>query len=554
MCQTNEKQEDGEKILDEGRRARYVTWVLRIITGLIILVAIIAHFWLVPAKFQREIKRSLLRFWDGQVEIDDLEVNYFAPIYLGGVRFIDRAGRECLHAGRVKMIFAKWPGMHPVVTEVEIEGLNLKIQLADKKLTLPFTYPSERTPRSRKTADIRTLTIKDAEITIVDTRGSETLYENLQLLVTKDDNFYDVLFNRIDSASLESFLAHGRIDSKTLEAELSLQMKHVVKKSEMALIFAALDIPEISADGKLEADLTMIGCLKQLAGLITQGTVNINDWTVAKNDKIIVDNLATKVNARDGWFAFENITANVFNGSTIGSLYVESRQDGPAIFGGSFLARKMDFVELTSVLGGPGRKATRGMAAFSYNFTGEGADLQNLVGRGQIYLDDADITVIPVIPYIFNIMGLSRFNPLEMSDAGCVFTTNGSVVTIEAADVANFLAAIRAEPGGTINLQTKQIDMYVMALPIKQIDDIIGPVPIVNIFVNFKNKLTRLHVRGPWSDKPAGLITKEPINDVKEATIGFFLDVIKTGDQLTQLIRNRLGIFPVTENEQPSAN
>jgi hypothetical protein len=151
-------------------------------------------------------------------------------------------------------------------------------------------------------------------------------------------------------------------------------------------------------------------------------------------------------------------------------------------------------------------------------------------------------------------MGLSRLNPLEMSDAGCVFTTNGPVMTMEAAHVANFLAAVRAEPGGTINLQTKQIDMYVMALPIKQIDDIIGPIPVVNIFVNLKNKLTRLHIRGLWSDKPAGLITKEPINDIKEATIGFFLDIIKTGDQITQVIRNRLGIFPVTENEQPSTD
>lgn len=550
----HEKQEDGGKIRDGGRRSKYVAWLLRIIAGLIILVAIIAHFWLIPAKFQREIKRNLLKFWDGQVVIDGLEVSYFTPIYLGGVRFIDRTGRECLHTGRVKMIFAKWPGMHPVVTEVEIEGLTLKMRLADKKFTLPFTYPSKRTPRSRKTADIRKLIIKDAEITIADKQGPETLYENLQLIVTKEDNFYDFLFNRISSASLESFLARGRIDSKTLEAELSLQMKHVVGKSEMALIFAALNIPEISAGGNLEADLIMTGCLKKPAGLKPQGTINLDDWTVAKNEKTIVDNLTTRVNAQGGWFAFENITANVFKGSAFGSLYVESRQDGPAVFGGSFLARKMDFVELTSVLGGPGRKATRGVAAFSYNFTGEGTDLQKLVGRGQIYLDDADITVIPVVPYIFHIMGLSRFNPLEMSDAGCVFTTNGSVVTMEAAHVANFLAAVRAEPGGTIDLQTKRIDMYVMALLIKQIDDIIGSIPIANIFVNLKNKLTRLHVRGPWSDKPAGLITKEPINDIKEATVGFFIDIIETGDQITRVIRNRLGIFPVTENEQPSTN
>lgn len=542
-----------EKTRDERRLIKYLARSLRAIAGLIILIAIIAHFWLVPAKFRREVKRSLMKFWDGEVNIEDIEVNYRGPIYLGRVSFFDGAGRECLNTGKVKLVFAEWPGTHPVLTEVEIDRLNLQIPFADRKITLPLVYHFGRTPRPRKKADIRKLIIKDAKVAVADTHGSETLHENLQLLVIKDANSYGFSLVRDDSAPSESLSANGWINSKTLEAELAFKIAHTVKSPEMALVFAALNVPAISADGKLAADLTMSGCLKQPATLQPKGTIKLDEWTVAKNDKTIVRNLTTQVNAKDGQFLFENLTAVVFNGSAIGSFYIESRQDGPAIFSGNILTWKMDFAELSSVIGGPGRKATRGSASFCYNFTGEGTDLQKLVGRGHIFLDDADITVIPVIPHLFRVVGLPQFDPTAMSDAGCTFTTAGPVVTFESAHVDNFFAAVKAEPGGTINLQTKQIDMYVVALALKHIDAVISRIPVVNIFANFKNRLLRFHIRGPWSEAPAKLIIKEPIKDIEKATVGFFQDVIQTGDWIAQPIRSRFGISPdAEEGRQPS--
>ncbi|MBN1392789.1 MAG: hypothetical protein JW947_08315 [Sedimentisphaerales bacterium] len=542
------------EIQGKGRWTRYAAWVLRIIVGLVILIAVVGHFWFVPAKFRCEIKKSLMKFWHGQVDIEDVEVNYFGPIYLGKVRFFDSFGRECLHTGRVKMIFTKWPGVHPLLTKIEIEKLNVQLPMPADRVTLPVAYPAKKPPGSKKRFDIRTFIINDAEINIADTQGLESLYDNLQLLVTKQDDFYDFSLFRDDSMSSESLSAKGRVYSKTLEAELSLQMKHMVKKSETALILSALSAHEFSAGGSLMADLTITGCLKRPAGLKPKGTINLNGWTVAKDDKILAKDLAARVNANNMRCDFESITATVFNGGAIGSLFIERRNNNPAVFSGQILTRGMDFVELTSVIGGPGRRATRGSVAFSYNFAGEGTDLQNLVGLGRIFLDDADITVIPVVPHIFRFIGLSRLNPLEMSDAGCTFTTAGPVVAVETAHVANFFAAVKAEPGGTINLQTKQIDIYVVALPIKQIDAVIGRIPILNIFVNLKDKLVRFRIRGYWSDSPAKLFTKEPIKDIEKATVGFFRDVIETGDWITQPIRKGLSIFsePEDNGNQPN--
>jgi hypothetical protein len=530
------------EIQKKGRWARYVAWVLRIIAGLVILIIVVGQFWFVPDKFRREIKQSLMKFCDGQVDIGNIEVNYFGPIYLGEVRFFDNTGRECLFADRVKLSFKKWPGLHPVLTRVDIDKLNLQISAPAGRLTLPFSYPSKQPSGSKKRFDIREFSIEEAEITLVNTQGSETIYKNLQLLVLKDADTYDFNLFRDVPESPELLSAKGTLNSKTLEIELSLHIKHIVTKSEMALILTTLNASELSADGNLTANLTITGSLKPLSALKPKGTIDLDKWTVAKNGKTIAGNLTTKAYAEDGRFDFDNITASVFSGSALGSLYIENTSNKPTFFGGSVLSRGMDFVELTSVIGGPGRKATKGVVAFSYNFTAEGTDLQNLTGRGHIFLDDADITVIPVVPHLFRVIALSRLNPMEMADAGSTFTTAGPVVTVETAHIANLFAAIRAEPGGTINLKTRQIDMYVVALPIKQIDAVLGRIPIINIFVNLKDKLARFRIRGLWSDTPAKLITKEPIKDIQKATIAFLQDLIETGNWLTQPIRKGLGV------------
>lgn len=532
------------------KRTKKLFWIVCIIIFAVVVITFAGKFWIVPSIIRWEVEQGLSKFWDGQVNIEDIEVDYFGPIYFRQVRFIDKTGWQCLQADRVKMVLGNWPGVHPVVTEIEIEELNLQILTADGKFTLPFTYPSEQLPSLKKRLDIRKLAIKDAEITASDAEGSKTLYDNLQLLVTKKDNFYDFLFNRIGSAPSESLLAKGKIDSETLETELSLQMKHTVKKQEMALIFAALNIPRLSAEGEVTVDLIISGCVEEPAGLKPEGTINLEGWTVVKDDKMITNNLTTEAKVKDRSFGFDNITATVCNADIVGSLYIETKQNQPTEFRGQVLVQKMSFVELTSVLGGPGQKATKGAVTFNYSFFGKGKDLQKLSGEGQIFLDDADITVIPIVPHIFRTIGLSKLDPLMMSDAECTFLMSGPVATIGTAHIANRFAAIKVERGGIINLQTEQINIYVIAAPLKQIGDIIKNVPIVNIFANLKDKLTRLHVYGHWSDPPAKLITKEPIKDIKEATVGFLQDVIKSGGQITQEMRKRLGNSSKPKNEQ----
>jgi hypothetical protein len=90
------------------------------------------------------------------------------------------------------------------------------------------------------------------------------------------------------------------------------------------------------------------------------------------------------------------------------------------------------------------------------------------------------------------------------------------------------------EPGGKVDLKSGQLDFYVVAVPIKEIDDLIKRIPVADLFVNLKDRLSRLHVKGHWSEPAAKLITKEPLKDIKEGTIDFLTGTVKTEGQLRE--------------------
>ncbi|HUS74255.1 MAG TPA: AsmA-like C-terminal domain-containing protein [Sedimentisphaerales bacterium] len=530
------------KIRNKGSWIRYR---LLIAGGLILLTVagiVITLLLLVPSIVRQELIRGLSRFCDGPIEVDGVDINYYGPIYIDEIKLFDRTGREWLDAKGTTISLTNWPSRRPVVTHIEVDGLNLEIMATGTKPALPLKGPSARSTALNNKFDLQRLIIKEAAITVADANGLKEVYDNLTLSATKKENFYNVLLNRIEPETSELLVVKGKINSQTFEANLSVQMKHTVQKLEMAFLFAALNIPKLSAEGKLMADLTLTGCLKEPTGLKPAGIISFDGWKVLMNDNIIAANLATEARVKDRRFDFDNLTATVCNGDFTGSFYIEAKQSQPIEFGGQILAQKMSFLELTSALARQTKKATKGTVTLNCNFTAKGGDLKNLGGEGRILLDDADISVIPIIPLVFRTIGLAQLDPMKMSDVECTFSMSGPAVTIKSAHVANRFAAIKAEAGGTINLQTEKIDMYVVAVPLKQIDAVFQRVPVVNIFANLKDKLTRLHIRGSWSDPPKKLIAKEPIKDIKDSTVGFLKDVVTNSGQISQEMLRRFGI------------
>jgi len=518
-----------------------------------LVVLIIAFVRLVPGIIRREVERGLSEFCEGPVEIESVEASYSGQIHLGGIKFYDKAKREWLFVEKVKADLANWPGLSPVITEIEIDGVGLQILAADGKIFLPPVRLSERSVSPNKKLDVRKLTITKAAIAIVDTQGSKTVYDNLALSAIRKDSIYEFRLSRASAESSEIFIAEGRINFENLNLDASLQMKHRFTKEEMITALTALNMPGVSGEGNVAAELSITGRLNEPSGLQSSGDVKFDEFVLFVKDKVLASNLVTTAKLDGQRLSFDEFSAVVCNGPVNGSIYIEAKQNQPRKFGGQFLAQKMNFVELTSILGDPGKKATKGLVTLNYNFTAEGGGLQSISGDGQFFLDDADITVFPIIPHIFSNIGLAKLDLLMMADAECIFSMAGPIVKIRSAHIANLYAAVVAEPGGTINLQTKRVEMYVKAVPLEKIDSLIRRVPVINIVFNLKDKFTRLYIRGNWSDPPAKLITKRPIEDIREGTVGFLQDVVKNGGQISQAMLKGFGVLfkaPANSNKK----
>jgi len=474
-----------------------------------------------------------------------------SKLWLENFAVRDANGLEWFSAKSSEITLKNWPGLRPILTKIETEGLTLRTYLVDDKLRLPAGFSfNEYAGLKSGYFSLQKLVVRDMSIGIAEREDSKIACDYLSLQPAEQEGFYDILLTYSKPEGPSRICLKGVVNPTSLESRLSLDIDHSVQKRETSVVFAALGMPQASAEGKLIADLTIAGRLNEPSGLQSTGSVEFDDWVLFIKDRVLVSNLVTVVKIDGQRLNFDKVNAVVCNGPVNGSLYIEAKQNQPIEYGGQFLGQKMSFVELTSLLGGPDRKATRGSVTLNYNFTDKGGDLKSLSGEGHIFLDDADVTVFPIIPYIFRTMGLAELDPLKMSDAQCTFSMAGPIVKIKSAHIANPFGAVEFEPGGTINLQTGHVEMYVMAVPLRQLDILARRIPFADIFFNLKDKLTRFYIKGHWSSPPTKLITKTPIKDVREGTIGFLRDVARNGGQFSQEMLKRFrALLPVRQDK-----
>ena len=454
--------------------------------------------------------------------------------------------------------FDNWPSVKPVLTEINVDGLELVAHLADNKLELPFKIPANNAVGLQSDhINLRKLQVQNASVSLAERPESKVVCDYLCMQHVEFENIYDttLIFSQHREPESSIMFIRGFVNPASWEISLSVDIDHNVTKQETNVVFAALGIQNISTEGKLIADVTVTGFLNEPWGLHSNGRIEFNNWNVFINDKIFANNLHTTARLDDQKINFEEVRANVYDGPVIGSVYIETEENKLTAINGRFSGESISFIELTSLLSGQDKKAAKGTVTLNYNFTSKGNNLQSLSAEGQIILNDADITVIPVIPHIFNTLGLSKINPVKLSDTECTFTMAGSVVKIQSAHIANPFGAIEIEQGGTIDLQTGQLDMYVIAVPLRQLYGIVKKAPVADIVFNLRDKLSRFYLRGHWSSPPAKLITKTPIKDIKEGTVGFFQDVARNGGNFGQeMIKGFKTLLSIGQPKKKSTN
>ena len=171
-------------------------------------------------------------------------------------------------------------------------------------------------------------------------------------------------------------------------------------------------------------------------------------------------------------------------------------------------------------------------------------------GQGSISLEQVDYEMMPVVQKIIRTVSLNGSKTHTKPNAIGTFEIAESTATFQQARLANDWVAIEALPGGTFDLQTGQIDGYVIVAPIKHISEGLHSIPVVNLFVRFTDQLTCLRVRGNRSDVSNIKITKEPLWDVAKGTLDFFQGVADRGGDFIKTMAGTSGASSKASNKQ----
>ena len=497
----------------------------------IVIVALVAKFWLIPAVAKKQINRRLAGFWDGPAEVEKIEFNYFTPTALKNITFRDNSQRNWLRIDTLKVTIGNWLQFSPKVKDLEVGKLEILAYLTDGQLALPLKPPPERPDANLADyLDLQKVVIHDASISVQDRAGSKMIYDRLRFSAVRNRQTYEISLVQHSPQSPEKLSVTGSVDPN-FETNLLFETKQNFEKPETDIIFAMLNIPQVyHAEGSLTADFTINGPLKDPAALRPKGIVNLDQWTVFLEDRQVAKKLNVRINADETSYIVERLEAMVGEGYIEGSFYADNKRPEPIEFGGQIAAEKIDLPLLAGVLGSE-KKIARGVMAFRYHFSANEKDLQSMRGQGLILLNDTSMTALPVSPKIFRFIGLQGPDTLQTSDAAAIFTVSGPTVIIERARLAAALGAVRAEPGGTVNLQTGNLDFYVVAAPLNQIEELFEALPVAKALVKLKSRLSRLHIKGHWSQPPAELITKEPLEDIREGMFAFLQGLVRTEGQ-----------------------
>jgi len=518
--------------------------VLVVLAAGIVAIGLIAKYWIIPGVIASRIQSAAARQWDGEVKVGAVEFSYSGPIIIRGVEFLDPARRGWLHVGSVELTLRSWPGVSPVLTAVDVREVAVSTHFIDGHLDLPARREKPSSPPAdiSKYVDIQTLTIRDISYTIVDDQSHEAKWAFQQIEATKQSNgAYRVSLTSpaapAGSAGGEQTInLDGSIDPKTYEADLTLDGNLPADSARMAVALRAMNVPVIRGiDGQFHSDGARLQGRLENPGLWQlAGQIDFQGFQLEGPYGHLARDLGCAVQLDGRTIRVARFSADGCGGTVTASGQADIEADWNMTYRGVLDATNLDLPALMETVAGPDKKAQRGTLSLQVRCSGVGGSIR---GSGLLGMDNADVMTLSIFSEIFKQMNIGSSDELRKSDVRAVFTFDGPQVTVQHGRLANPLSAIDMEKGGKINVQTHQLDLYLIGVPLKVVEGILK-LPIIGTlsepFGNLRDKLIRLHVQGDWSDPPDTLVSKEPVKDVSEGTVGFFKDVANSGGKLSE--------------------
>jgi len=529
--------ESSGKPVVRSRKRRWLLWLLAAVVG-VLLVGAGLYLWIygyvVQSVAARRVQEVVERVWDGPVVVRAVKMGHTGVIRAKRIEFYDELGEVVVEARGVRLRMEKWLSANPVILEEDIEEVDVWLRASEQGVNLPLRIGDKA---DGKRWSVRRVRIGEVDVQVAGSELGRIAWDGLDVELQRAEKGYEVSVNHGIEEERYQLAIDGILDELTGELDITLKLEQVLLAPQTAVMKEILGLPgEWIGRGEVDTDLALRGRLDNIRGMVRRGRVRLSGWSVNDDGRELVEGLEADVDVNDTYLALTDIRASACGGRVEGACSFDAGEDGISDIQGRLLIKDVRTAELTELLFGQ-EKLSAGKITGQMEFVGGEPGIANIQGRGVVFIDNADMGTIPVVGKMLAFVGLEKLGMVEMSDAEVSFGVSDGVVTIERGHMSNKLSAIEAEPGGTVDMVKGEVDMRVIVLVVKGIDETLRSIPVVNIFSAVKDKLTRLRVKGHWSEPTGKLISKEPVRDIAAGTVEFFGGVVRSGGQFTDGVR-----------------
>ena len=521
-------------------------------TLIICLVSFFAYvkYWAGPQYIRQRFGTAVASFWDGKLSFESARFSFFGDQHYKGVSFLDKKGRKWAYADTINATLGNWPSRNYYLQNVDIDKLTVQFLLDTDKKTFPLKPAFSGSAPKDPTAVLQSININTGSLSVVSINGEKIYLGDMFFGAKRREDKFEFSSSVNKSGKQNDLLVKGIVNTSNSEVDISIKMDRDIGKNEAALLISLLEIKkDVEASGKLLAYLNIKGRVNEPSNILVNGDMNLERWNIYVNStEPLVTDINAVIEVADRRLDLEKFSVNVCGGIVEAAAHIDNYNSEEIEIAGQLQVDNIDLGKLASKLGSD--KITTGKATLDYSFNASDMRLNAISGHGFLVIDDADMLPIPLLTNISKIVGLTDKEMQATSDATAAFNSKGLELEIKQAYFTNQHEAILIEPGGIIDLKNRSVDMYVTAIRLRLIGDFIRKVPVIRLFAKLKDKLMRLRIEGQWSDPLSKLIKKEPVDDVKEGVVDFFMQIAQTSGELTDpMIKGAKTFFEKEENE-----
>jgi hypothetical protein len=497
----------------------------RVGVGMLLLAAVVIgtveYRGRAPEWMRQEILRELEGIWGGTVVIENPRYSPFGPLRIGAISFFDASGHPWARTEQVVLTLDGWPILFSSLREIRAQNLHVAL-LLDPNHPIPL----DRSFLSDAGGNLfGTIRVDHCSVDLIGPKGSRVSYRDLAWQVNPVGDQLQLLLLQNPSESSDYVFAQVRADPSKGWVSGQLDLAHTVSPDEIRLVLPFLPFPTtIWAEGLIRSELEFSGTGPDFEDLKVNGSLSISGGTLFDElGRPFLQEAQATVQCSDNWLSIESASGRIGDGTISVNLMATWSRFAIQEYSGQMTLQGVDLAHSGSWL--PNNfPLARGTADLDYVFFMTQA-ASPVGGYGRLRLADADLMQMPVIPDLFVPLGLPAAQPVTLSDGLLDFTHSGPILRIDQAKIFNSVAALIAEPEGTVRLDDGSLDLYVVAVPVQALEDVVSRIPVIRSFNRAANKLVRLHVLGNWSDPPDRLIRKEPLEDLQQGAKGLLEDL-----------------------------